>query len=1775
MRASVTWGPVVALLIALTVLLTVEGIPYRKPYRSPPRRPLLKPKSPLRPIVKVPPPPGKFHHLLPPADLLHYFGTENKHEVPEYTITSPRHVSGSRHRRDVDSKKDRLEYHVTAFGKTYELILDHNNNLVAPGCVMERVVNKTKQVVPCYVTSSSTQPADSDCFYTGYSKSHSNSTVAVSLCTGLHGIISIPEDGHDFVMKPIKGRHTDRARRSSSGDNLHIVFKRAAKNQLCESVLDTESSLLQEIKKSVHSAKKRSTDELYLELLLVADKTMYQYHGSDLQNFLLAVTNVAAARFVDPSLGRTIHLTVVKIKILEDDQPGLEVVDDARYGLKSFCEWQEKENPALDTDPLHYDAAVLFTRIDLQHGASGHSTVGLANAGGVCTASSRCAYVEDTGVDTGLTFAHELGHNLGLSHDGSQNTCSDSKNLMATAGATGPESFKWSTCSRDALNTFLSSGRGECLKDVPTHHEELPKDLPGVIYDADDQCRLWVGTKYYNHTDPCGQLWCVDPANADGIVKSGSAMMDGSMCGQRKYCIKGECVDIGADGPQPIDGGWSAWPTQWSECSRTCGGGIRTKVRNCDNPKPRFGGKPCEGESTKTNLCNVKSCNSSEAKFKESQCQATKDQPVDGQLFDWTPWEQSAEQCYLMCKTKPGDRIFRRTLEGSKNFIDGTYCVGDHRMDFFRCVRGACQAHSCDGHSDSKYTFDKCGVCGGSNDTCTAKKGAKTLGEPQTISVNGKPIINENPSMPSASQTYSSDGVTFNYQRGDSSQEESIDVIGPLTADIEAQVRNDACGPSTQVTCVTWDVSPVYGPLTPVTCVTWDVSPVYGTIAFHGVYLAIGVLNMVFTFFADQRFQPNVSYEYSVPISDVRPYQWMTSNTRCNAECGGGNYEVDIKCYKVSDNSVVEDKFCNIFDKPDTVGGMCNPQPCQPEWRVGEWGGCSKSCGSGTQIRAVDCVQKSNGGFAIVGADQCPADKRPVDNRVCNVVACDAKWATSAWSSCSMTCGRGVQTRQVRCMSGQSEVSDANCKEPKPESRQACVERVCDTNIAADQCKDAITDCGGYDLTMCNEYGDWAKANCKVTCSFCSPSTSVPTVSECEDKSKDCTSYGTSVCSGEYAQWAGENCAKFCGKCTSAIATAVVSSTECSDKSIDCTGYGVTVCTGEYADWAAENCAKFCGKCTSATVVSSSECSDKSTDCTGYGLTVCSGEYADWAAENCAKFCGKCTSDVATTASPISACADKSSDCAGYGLTVCTGEYAQWATENCASYCGLCGGTTTVQTVVDDSCSNANPDCSGYGASICQGEYADWSKVNCAKLCGQCSSSAATSQSQVQTCEDISKDCAGYGPSVCTGEYADWAKVNCANYCHNCGTGSSASSDVSNCVDKISDCADYGKEVCTNEYSDWAKENCQKIIDLQHGASGHSTVGLANAGGVCTASSRCAYVEDTGVDTGLTFAHELGHNLGLSHDGSLNTCSDSKNLMATAGATGPESFKWSTCSRDALNTFLSSGRGECLKDVPTHHEELPKDLPGVIYDADDQCRLWVGTKYYNHTDPCGQLWCVDPANADGIVKSGSAMMDGSMCGQRKYCIKGECVDIGADGPQPIDGGWSAWPTQWSECSRTCGGGIRTKVRNCDNPKPRFGGKSCEGESTKTNLCNVKSCNSSEAKFKESQCQATKDQPVDGQLFDWTTWEQSAEQCYLMCKTKPGDRIFRRTLEGSKNFIDGTYCVGDHRMDFFRCVRGACQAHSCDGHSDSKYTFDKCGVCGGSNDTCTAKRAQRP
>lgn len=70
---------------------------------------------------------------------------------------------------------------------------------------------------------------------------------------------------------------------------------------------------------------------------------------------------------------------------------------------------------------------------------------------------------------------------------------------------------------------------------------------------------------------------------------------------KNKTWLKPLCIMI------EVDGNWGDW-SSWSQCSASCGGGNEVRSRNCSNPAPSHGGKPCAGDPTQSQTCANTTC---------------------------------------------------------------------------------------------------------------------------------------------------------------------------------------------------------------------------------------------------------------------------------------------------------------------------------------------------------------------------------------------------------------------------------------------------------------------------------------------------------------------------------------------------------------------------------------------------------------------------------------------------------------------------------------------------------------------------------------------------------------------------------------------------------------------------------------------------------------------------------------------------------------------------------------------------------------------------------------------------------------------------------------------------------------------------------------------------------------------------------------------------------------------------------------------------------------
>lgn len=125
-------------------------------------------------------------------------------------------------------------------------------------------------------------------------------------------------------------------------------------------------------------------------------------------------------------------------------------------------------------------------------------------------------------------------------------------------------------------------------------------------------------------------------------------------------------------------------------------------------------------------------------------------------------------------------------------------------------------------------------------------------------------------------------------------------------------------------------------------------------------------------------------------------------------------------------------------------------------WQYDEWGACDADCDGGTQDRNVYCVETPAGSEVgtEVSDEDCAHLIKPATQQVCNTQACPVEdeptysWQYDEWGDCSVSCGGGIQTRDVYCIGSLDEESwteddESKCTGDKPAIEQTCNTQAC------------------------------------------------------------------------------------------------------------------------------------------------------------------------------------------------------------------------------------------------------------------------------------------------------------------------------------------------------------------------------------------------------------------------------------------------------------------------------------------------------------------------------------------------------------------------------------------------------------------------------------------------------------------------------------------------------------------------------------------------------------
>ncbi|XP_078380427.1 A disintegrin and metalloproteinase with thrombospondin motifs 16-like [Oculina patagonica] len=908
------------------------------------------------------------HHHMTKREIEYYFGVKDHSEIPEYDVSTPRQteangrtVSRFRRRRSVDHP-DVLHYNLHAFGSKLQLRLKRNLKLMAPNMVIERH-HKGGLVT--------TQPAPRNKYYLGKVSSDADSLVALRSDKGLSGMIRTSDDL--LFVQPLPAHLAKRVRRSAD-TTPHLVY-RLSPGKTAAPGCQTKTSGDDRSKRSTHERKIRDTTKdtdvyKYLEGALIVPKSYEEKYGKDkFATVLLVIANLISGMYQDPSIGDIkVYYVVSKIIVLEStqEQAGFSAGDSNDAKLTKMVRWTAASLSKADKDPDHYD---VFSYVSNKIPAGG-----LANVNVMCSSGNGNVQA-DLGLQSALQIAHEIGHNFNLGHDNDEG-CHSNSYIMAASLPGGVYAALWSNCSREDMQKFLGNeARSWCLKDPPTQYP-LPAlspvyqgKQPGQIFSGDDQCEFQYGSGW--HMSPhqkgvCGTLYCFK----DGTQLSLNApVVDGSPCGVRKWCIGGKCVD---NGRPRIHGGWSAWPSVYSSCTRPCGGGVQYRTRVCRNPVPSNGGSPCVGTNKQRRICNSQPCPEGSNTFRVEQCLQKQGTP---------PFYQKKNPCSLWCRSG-STAIHHGDVE------DGTRCTLD-LSDLDVCVQGSCRRVGCDHVLDSDSMDDRCGKCGGDGDTCFIVRGNYTTAHTEKGPEKADLIVrlpvgafNVVFLMRKATNNYlgvQADNGTY-LVGGKTSSEKQL-VLAANTSITYTRKKNKFK-----------DLLQITGP----------------TNTFLKVmYVAVKGGN------------PGLDYSFKRPVKPSetppeRKFEWdVTPWSACSTTCGQGVKTRTARCIRSDDKTPASDRACG---KKESTSEPCQVTPCPSNWYQTPWSDCSQSCGRGVQTRNVICRMKINP-TEYGPSTNCSAEDKPnitETSRYCNSIACLSDWDTKD-GFVRDKCGKPFKKNELKC----------------------------------------------------------------------------------------------------------------------------------------------------------------------------------------------------------------------------------------------------------------------------------------------------------------------------------------------------------------------------------------------------------------------------------------------------------------------------------------------------------------------------------------------------------------------------------------------------------------------------------------------------------------------------------------------------------------------------------------------------------------------------------------
>ncbi|XP_057576625.1 disintegrin and metalloproteinase domain-containing protein 7 [Hippopotamus amphibius kiboko] len=288
------------------------------------------------------------------------------------------------------------------------------------------------------------------CFYQGSIIHEFDSAASISTCNGLRGFFRVRDQR--YLIEPVK----------YSDEGEHVVFKynpqmQQPANSSCTELNFSRTTVSMDNNKSTEDSKMESMEkEKYIELFIVADDNMYRRnkYPNKLRNRVWGMVNFV--NMIYKTLD--IHVTLVGLEIWTNGDK-IDIDSKTETTLWRFSAWQEIILKKRKT----FDHVMLLSGKWLYAHEQGTSY-----PGGICLPYYSASVVKDLLPDLNSIasrMAHQLGHNLGMQHDGYPCTCTSGKCVMDSDGSI--PAVKFSKCSKTQYQQYFKDYKPTCIFNIP------------------------------------------------------------------------------------------------------------------------------------------------------------------------------------------------------------------------------------------------------------------------------------------------------------------------------------------------------------------------------------------------------------------------------------------------------------------------------------------------------------------------------------------------------------------------------------------------------------------------------------------------------------------------------------------------------------------------------------------------------------------------------------------------------------------------------------------------------------------------------------------------------------------------------------------------------------------------------------------------------------------------------------------------------------------------------------------------------------------------------------------------------------------------------------------------------------------------------------------------------------------------------------------------------------------------------------------------------------